>query len=116
VFEPACAIRRQFPLDRRAALLQFRLGQNPLPSSIRTLVHERVSASAEQIIHLRHDGAAEVLFHGLKRDSLKDPRQMLFVNCNVEMLCDPANLPLGILQQIRVVHQQDVGQVAEIPP
>src|SRR5256885_16621669 len=93
--KPLCAIRGEFPLPGRAALLQFSIREASLPSPIDALVHERLSAAAKELIGLRKD-SVEVLFHVVEGDSLQDCWNVLFLNRDLEMLRDPANLPLGI--------------------
>ena len=113
--EPSRALGAEFPHGLRLILCHLRWGEGLRPAAIHSLMNEDLGPGVPEGAPQGHT-LGGVLLHPLERTIFQNRVPARFVDGNVEERRDVAHLSRHIALQVREVHEQDIRQVANLPP
>src|SRR5271166_4117056 len=118
VFEPISALGGRHTLCSLVVKSEFLLAEHLSPPAVGPLIKECLCAALQHCAQSRPDRllSSRRSPHLGEGAVAKDPRPCLVRQVDFEKLGDSPCLALEISQQVRIVYEQDIGQVTIVPP
>src|SRR5581483_1389628 len=115
LLNPLPRLRRQHLRHLTLIHLQFLQRQNALPPSINTLEKKRRRPAVERLDQSRI-GPFRFLSHRFQTYPLRDFRQRIVRNRNIQKIRNSTNFTRQVASQVMEMHKQNILQMAIRPP